>query len=102
MPDLKPCPFCGVAAQHYPYEGDFCRCQDRECPGHYWSKICRWNTRAPAPPSEGIRMAVYAVYASCALVGTGRLTAAEADDLIIQAGDALTDADRAACGERDG
>ena len=59
MPDLKPCPFCELPAQRG--EGaaaGFFRCPDMQCPGHNWARLDRWNTRAPAQPSEGIREVV--------------------------------------------
>lgn len=63
MPDLT-CPFCGLPPECDDTFRELRRCPDVDCPGHRWSSPRRWNTRAPAPPSEGIRQVVDA---ACAL-----------------------------------
>ena len=94
MPDL-PCPFCGKPAETTPGTHTMelvaaARCPDPNCSGHTWSVRRRWNTRAPAPPSEGIR---WLVVAACKNMDPGFIA------LIVRH---LTPAERDACGVRDG
>jgi hypothetical protein len=48
MNELKPCPFCGANAQ---IQGNSVYCETPFCIG-YPMQAEKWNTRAPAPPSD--------------------------------------------------
>lgn len=104
MTDLKPCPFCASN----------CNRLRNSSPVIWWYEcfVCgahaafaatadlaanAWNTRAPATPSEGIQRLVIAV-------GNSRrsLLNASLARKVDTAYDELTDAERAACGVRDG